>query len=196
MAGSIYDYLISQLQSEAKPRPDLLGTGVSPATYMGRLIVPGMTNKDVLSQLPTQSAEEGSKMLSGLGLAGSGTALAGSIPGRVSKAELRAGIRPSVQIAEIAKRGATPLSEYHKMWPAWINETTGEVRHAMSPIGAGWHEPNTPRLFDNATKSLKPDPNWTRGHVDPLTFKAFTESHLEGNAQQSAIQRMRSGNFY
>lgn len=94
----------------------------------------------------------------------------------ITKTQLKAGFRPETQIARIAPEGARPMVDFTKLWPAWINEKTGEIRHAMQPILQGWHEPNTPMKALNKKMTL--DPNWTRGHVDPVTWNAFPENRF------------------
>lgn len=94
-------------------------------------------------------------------------ALAGLSPiGGITKAELKMGVRPAIQIAEIAKKGSVPTVPLSKMWPAAINEATGEVAHVQQP-GVWMHEP--------LLKSLK---NSVRGWVDPVTWKAYTDKAI------------------
>lgn len=198
--------LIAQLQAQAGPRG---------ATYAGRVITPQDTPQSIMGRLPQGDTEEyGTMGLLGPGLGGLGAGITkaqlkaglrpieaelGAIEGtpvrqaarqgaqRVSKAELQAGVRPAAQIARIAKPGSAPVSPPHKMLPAWINETSGEVRHSMEAIPAGWHEPNTPKIFDSRYKMLVPDPNWTRGHVDPVTFDAFTDKMLDAASRKFGL---------
>lgn len=178
-APQVLTDLLSSLSGEAQPRPDLYTPGSTgslenarPYTYAGRVATKPMAPEQLLSKLPQESPDA-----EGLGTAAS---LAGA--GMISKAQLRAGVRPPVQIAQIAPKGASPVVDFTKLWPAWINEKTGEVRHAMQAILSGWHEPNTPKIMIG--KKLVNDPNWTRGHVDPVTWNAFPESRFTGTPQR------------
>lgn len=78
------------------------------------------------------------------------------------------------QFAELAKAGTRPVTETYKMFPALIDERTGQVIHSMKP-GAYQHD----SLYGALPKNFQP----TRGFVDPLTFQAFTEKMLEGLKQ-------------
>jgi hypothetical protein len=184
--------LLSQLREQAGPRG---------AVYAGRLLTPQDTPQSVMARTPASDVEEyGTMALPAAGALGAGMTKAQIKAGlrpieeqlsevaaepargigkRVSKAELQQGIRAPASFATVARAGEIPQTPPHKMWPAWINQQTGEVRHATEVIPAGWHEPNTPKIFDSRYKMLMPDPNWTRGHVDPATFKAFTDEMLD-----------------
>lgn len=93
----------------------------------------------------------------------------------ITKAQLKAGMRPTTQqFAELAREGVKPLTEPHKLLPAIINERTGEVINAMRP-GPFQHK----GLFD----AVAGQPGYVSGAVDPLTFKAFTDKMLAALGQ-------------
>lgn len=62
--------LLSQLFAAATPRPDLITPGATgalenarPVTFAGRVAYPGETAADVLSRMPSESPEEGGRVL-------------------------------------------------------------------------------------------------------------------------------------
>ena len=154
--------LLQQLQQTAQRRPDLIADPRTQrvATYLGRVITPEDTPAEVQRRFPQAELETGGNVSQAMDLLKPGL-LAG-----ITKAQLKAGIRPATQIAQIAREGVIPLTATHKLWPAAINETTGEIAHAMQP-GAYLHEP--------LLRSIK---NSVRGWVDPVTWNAFTDKML------------------
>jgi len=148
--------IIMQLSGQAKPRPDLMPGGGAPYTYAGRVGTGPMKLSDMLAKQPTESPDA-----EGMGSIGA-MAAAGKVfkPG------------PSLA-ARMAKKGSQPVTEFEKMFPALIDEASGEVIHGMSAVGAGGHRP----LYEAAggLKNFKP----TRGFLDPATFDAYTEAMLE-----------------
>lgn len=155
--------IIAQLQAQAGPRG---------ATYAGRVITPQDTPQSIMARLPAGDTEEyGSMGLLAPGLGGVGAG--------ITKAELKAGVRPPVQIATIARKGEIPTVAPHEMWPAGINVETGEVAHAYK-AGIGGHKP-----FEAMKGAV-------RGFVDPNTWKAYTQEMLEalGNYWE------RAGGFF
>lgn len=142
--------IIARLRALAGPRG---------ATYAGRVLTEKDTPESVMQRLPGGDVEEFGAMagpLAGAGVAG------------ITKAQLKAGFRPKTQIAQLAKAGEVPITPIHQLWPAAINESTGEVAHAMQP-GPYLHEP--------LLQSVK---NSVRGWVDPVTWKAYTDKMLAG----------------
>ena len=168
----LLNVLLQQLQQSAQRRPDLIADPRTQqvATYLGRVISPEDNPAEVQRRFPQAELETGGNVSQALDLIKPGL-IAG-----ITKASLKAGFRPETQIARIAPEGARPMADFTKLWPAWINEKTGEIRHAMQPILQGWHEPNSPMKMLN--KKMTPDPNWTRGHVDPITWNAFPENRF------------------
>jgi hypothetical protein len=151
-----------QLQDNQSQVADLIARlraagGQRGATYAGRVLTEKDTPESVMQRLPGGDVEEFGAMagpLAGAGVAG------------ITKAQLKAGIRPQTQIAQLARPGEMPVTPIHKLWPAAINETTGEIAHARQP-GVGLHEP--------LLRSIK---NSVRGWVDPVTWQAFTDKML------------------
>jgi len=168
----LLNVLLQQLQQSAQRRPDLVADPRTQrvATYLGRVVTPEDTPAEVRRRFPQAELETGGTAMQ------AGDLLKPGLVAGITKAQLKAGVRPETQIARIAPEGAKPVVEFTKLWPAWINEKTGEIRHAMQPILQGWHEPNTPMKALNKKMTL--DPNWTRGHVDPVTWNAFPENRF------------------
>lgn len=155
--------IIAQLQAQAGPRG---------ATYAGRVLTPQDTPESIMARLPQGDTEEYGTM----GLLAPGLGVGAGI----TKAELKAGVRPPVQIAAIARKGEIPTVAPHEMWPAAINVEKGEVAHAYKP-GIGGHKP----LMEAMEGAV-------RGFVDPNTWKAYTQEMLEalGNYWE------RAGGFF
>jgi hypothetical protein len=172
LPDELLNVLLQQLQQSAQRRPDLIRDPRTQqvATYLGRVISPEDNPAEVQRRFPQAELETGGTATQ------AGDLLKPALIAGITKAQLKAGVRPTTQIAQIASKDIRPLAESTKMWPAWINEKTGEVRHAMQPILQGWHEPNTPMKMLNKKMTL--DPNWTRGHVDPITWNAFPENRF------------------
>ena len=147
--------IIMQLSGQAKPRPDLMPGGEKPYTYAGRVGTGPMKLSDMMARQPVESPDA-----EGLG---GGAALA------MAKV-----FKPGPSLAaRMAKKGSQPVTEFEKMFPALIDEASGEVIHGMKAVGAGGHKP----LYEAAggMKNFKP----TRGFLDPATFDAYTEAMLE-----------------
>lgn len=143
--------IIARLRALAGPRG---------ATYAGRVLTEKDTPQSVMQRLPGSDTEEYGTMalpLAGMGAAG------------ITKAQLKAGFRPQTQIAQIAKTGEVPITPIHQLWPAAINESTGEVAHAM--------QAGIPGAHDSLLRSIKDS---VRGWVDPVTWKAYTDKMLAG----------------
>lgn len=174
--------LLQALRATAGPRG---------ATYAGRVITPQDTPQSIMARTPAGDVEEFGQLIGpAAGAVGAGITKAQLKAGlrpieqefaamegpaargitgagqRISKAELQQGVRGIQHLAEIAKKGDVPLTPVHKLLPAAINETTGEVAHAMTP-GPFLHEP--------LLKSIKGS---VRGWVDPATWKAYTDEML------------------
>ena len=191
-AKAFADQILSQLRATAGPRG---------ATYQARVLTSQDTPESIAQRSPVGDVEEyGTMALPAAGALGAGMTKAQIKAGlrpieeelaamesapvrtggqRISKAQLQAGVRQAANFAQIAKAGEVPSVPPTRMWPAWINEQTGEVSHATQVITSGWHVENTPKIYDSRYKMLVPDPNWTRGHVDPNTFKAYTDAMLD-----------------
>ena len=154
--------IIAQLSGQAKPRPDLMAEG-KPYTYAGRVGTGPMKLSDMLQRAPTESPDaEGMGGAAALAMA------------KVFKPG------PSLA-ARMARPGAVPVTELEKMFPALIDEATGDVIHGMRAVGPGGHRP----LYEQAgaMKIFKP----VRGVLDPATFDAYAEAQLE------AIMAKRAG---
>lgn len=119
-----------------------------------------------------------------------GAGMAKSFKPGPSNEEISAGLRESFLTntgkkitrapasAVLAKPNSVPVSPFEKMFPALINEKTGEIVHAMSATGPGGHRV----LLDSVAgpwNSKQGAGVWRRGFVDPQTFEAFTEAALE-----------------
>lgn len=146
--------IIAALSGQAKPRPDLMAEG-RPYTYAGRVATGPMKLSDLIQRQPTESPDAE-------GMGG---------PASLAMAKV---FKPGPSLAaRLARRGSSPVTELEKMFPALIDETTGEVIHGMKAVGAGGHKP----LYEQAgaLKNFKP----TRGFLDPATFDAYTEAMME-----------------
>lgn len=155
--------IAAALAGQAQPRADLITPGSTgklenarPYTFAGRVGTGPMNIADLLRQRPSESPDAE-------GVSGVGGALAGT---KIFKPS------PFSQAAQLAKGGVQPKSAFDKMFPALVDETTGEVIHAMKP-GAGGHKP----LYEQAAaiKGFNP----TRAFLDPETFDVFPEAMLE-----------------
>jgi len=156
------EQLLSMLQSEAKPRPDL-GENAPVATYLGRPLKQGMNLQDIMAQMPQGDAEEGAR--AGMSLAAAGGA-AGALRGGAKKM-----VQPTLSdVIGLAPKGAIPITPIHQMWPALIEEITGKVHSAGRP-GVGLHS--------SLASKLPKDMKYKRGFVDPTSFNAFTEAMME-----------------
>lgn len=155
--------IAAALAGQAQPRADLITPGSTgklenarPYTFAGRVGTGPMNIADILRRQPSESPDAE-------GISGVGGALAGT---KIFKPS------PFSQAAQLAKGGVQPKSAFDKMFPALVDETTGEVIHAMKP-GAGGHKP----LYEQAAaiKGFNP----TRAFLDPETFDVFPEAMLE-----------------
>jgi hypothetical protein len=164
--SAIAQSVLNQLSGQARPRPDIITPGSTgklenarPYTFAGRVSTGPMNIADLMKRQPTESPDaEGMGGPASLAMA------------KVFKPAANAS--PFSGAARLAKRGAAPKSEFDRMFPALVDETTGEVIHAMKP-GAGGHRP----LYDQAAtiKGFNP----TRAFLDPETFDVFPEAMLE-----------------
>jgi len=157
--------IIMQLSGQAKPRPDLMPGGGAPYTYAGRVGTGPMKLSDMMARQPVESPDA-----EGLG---GGAALA------MAKV-----FKPGPSLAaRMAKKGSQPVTEFEKMFPALIDEASGEVIHGMSA-----HRPGDHRPLMEAASGMK-NFNGIRGFLDPSTFDAYTEAMME----EALINKMKRG---
>lgn len=161
--------ILAQLSQQAGPRG---------STFAGRVRPQGDTTTlaGVLAQQPTESPDaEGMGAIAGSIAAGRAMSLPRATKQFTKGAE---------QIAQLAKSGVRPLSEPHKLWPAVINEKTGDIIHSMKP-GPYQHA----ELFNSVANK----PGYVSGFVDPTSYNAWTETMLRELEQRprSAVQMFR-----
>jgi hypothetical protein len=157
--------ILGMLTGQAQARPDL-GEAQPLATYAGRIVRPGMSLQDVLSQFPQAEAEEAGRTalgLSGIGGAGAATRM---IKGKTFKDASKFFPAPN---------DAVPLSSINQMRPAFINPRTGEVMVNQAHIGGGGHD-TLQKLIDAMPEVQRKQ--WQRGFADELSGLGFTDRQL------------------
>lgn len=204
-----YEGIIETLKSLAQPRPDITSKVERPYTYAGR-VVSGLdqeTPQSIMSRSPIGELEAGGQAASMIpkGLLVAGMAKQFRPAAALSNEEIAARLRAQFESGELrqaapaartiggkvfrdapkvmlAPAGAKPLSRMEEMWPALVNEKTGEVIYREVPYKAGVHK--------EIWESLSPEQrlNLTRSFVDPRSRHAFTEAQMEQHLMDKWFQ--------
>lgn len=174
--------ILESLKAFAQPRPDITSQIQRPYTYAGRVVsaLDNETPQSIMQRSPIGELEAGGQAASaipkGLAVAGMAKAFkpAGIGSSQIAESLERGGkiFKPAIRsLAEIAPKNKIPNTPLERMFPAIIDEKTGEVLHAMAPTGPGGHSV----LYSHMPAGFNP----TRGFVDPETFYAYSEAELE-----------------
>lgn len=193
--------LIGALVKGAKPRPDIVTPGSTgklenarPYTFAGRV---GSASTPETPEQMMQRPAVGDAEGGGVGLFDALPEalkqflpqMSASLMPKLLGAGMAKSFRPAsgqpggASAARLARPNSIPRTPYERMYPALVDERTGEVIHAVRPTGPGGHK----ALYEQAAhvKGFTP----TRAFLDPQTFDVYTEAMLE----QIAAQRARGG---
>ncbi len=171
MAEEIED-VVKKLGLQAGPRG---------FTFAGRVGKSGDTAGGLIQRMPMGSGEGDLPTALKATLGAAAPQLAQSTLSKLLLAGMAKTFRPGPSaIAETAKPGTAPLSPPHKLLPGLMNKDTGEWMHSQVP-GPYQHS----ALYGALPKSWQ---NVVEGFVDPLTYKGFTNEHLNSLSQTPGLQ--------